>query len=214
VHYIVFDLLEGETLEARLARGSLAWNDAKRIALEIAAGLGAAHAQNLLHRDLKPQNVFLARDVSGERAVLLDFGLVKPMDDSAISRITVTGAVVGTPLYMSPEQARGEAVDVRSDVYSLAAVVFEMVTGAPPFIDKTLANVYARLLTTPPPIASTLASTVPRALDDVLARALAKSPADRYADVAAFSAAMGAIQEESTASTERNPKTERLPRTA
>src|SRR5512140_1766215 len=151
------DLLAGEALEHGLARGGrLPWAGAQGVVLELGAGLAAAHDHGLLHRDVKPANVFLARAGGGERAVLLDFGLVKPVEDAAISRITVTGAAVGTPLYMSPEQARGEAVDARSDVYGLAAVLFEMVTGAPPFLDRTLASVYARLLTTAAPAASSV----------------------------------------------------------
>jgi serine/threonine-protein kinase len=210
VHYIVLDLLEGETLEARLSRlGSLGWHDAQKVAMEIGSALTSAHERGLLHRDLKPQNVFLAREADGrERAVLLDFGLVKSMDEAACSRITVTGAVVGTPLYMSPEQARGESIDVRSDVYALGAVVFEMVTGAPPFIDRTLASVYARLLTTPPPNASTVANKpIPAALDAALAKALAKSSADRFPSVVAFTAALAEIADSP-------PDTVPLPRTA
>ncbi len=198
-YYLVMDLLEGETLEHRLGRvGSLPWPDARRVVLELGAGLAAAHAHGLLHRDVKPANVFLARAAgpgeAAERAVLLDFGLVKPMDDAAISRITVTGAAVGTPMYMSPEQARGDAVDARSDVYGLAAVLFEVVTGSPPFLDRTLASVYARLLTTPAPAASSVADhPIPPELDAVLARALAKSPAERFSDVPSLLTAIAAI---------------------
>jgi serine/threonine-protein kinase len=187
-YYLVMDLLEGETLEQRLHRvGSLPWADAQRIAVELGSALSAAHEHGLLHRDLKPANVFLAKSGTTERAVLLDFGLVKPMDDTAVSRITATGAAVGTPMYMSPEQARGDAVDARSDVYGLAAVLFEMVTGAPPFLDRTLASVYARLLTAPVPTASTVADKpIPRELDPILVRALAKTPGERYPDVRAL----------------------------
>jgi serine/threonine-protein kinase len=110
-----------------------------------------------------------------------------------VSKLTVTGAAVGTPLYMSPEQARGEHVDIRSDVYGLAAVVYEMIAGAPPFFDRTLATVYARLLTESAPRASSLAQKpMPAALDQVLERALAKDPAARYPDARAFVAALAA----------------------
>jgi tRNA A-37 threonylcarbamoyl transferase component Bud32 len=192
VHYMVMDLLEGETLERRLSRvGWLTWREALALALDLGSALTAAHDRGLLHRDLKPANVFLARSGPGDRAVLLDFGVVKRMNEAALSKLTETGAPIGTPLYMSPEQARGEELDARSDVYGLGAVVFEMVTGAPPFFDRTLANVYARLLTTAAPPASSLAKApLPPALDAVLARALAKSKAERWPDMRAFVSAL------------------------
>ena len=191
VRYLVMDLLEGETLEQRLSRvGCLSWPEARRVAVEIGSALAAAHEQGLLHRDLKPANIFLARapDVP-ERAVLLDFGLAKPITERAVSRLTHSGAAVGTPMYMSPEQARGEPLDVRSDVYGLGAVLFEMVSGTPPFFDRTLASVYARLLTEPAPRVSGV-SACPPALDDVLEHALAKAPSDRFGNVRALLAAL------------------------
>lgn len=199
VFYLVMDLLEGETLAHRLERdGHLAWPDAQRIAVELCAALGAAHEHGLLHRDIKPTNIFLAK----QRTVLVDFGLVKPIDESA-SQLTSTGAVVGTPMYMSPEQARGEALDVRSDLYSLAAVVFEVVTGAPPFLDRTMASVYARLLGEPAPLASQVASqkqrVVPRGVDDVMMRALAKDRAARFPTARALGEALAAITEDAVA---------------
>jgi serine/threonine-protein kinase len=184
IWFLVMDLLRGETLEQRLHRlGSLDWREAQRIALELCAALSGAHAHGLLHRDLKPANVFLERAEPNapERVVLLDFGLVKPIDDAAISRVTATGAAVGTPMYMSPEQARGDYVDVRSDVYGLAAVLYEMLTGAPPFFDRTLAAVYARLLTESAPSLSAVAPRpCPPELDQLLSRALSKDPAQRF----------------------------------
>src|SRR5262249_25456420 len=139
VHYLVMDLLEGETLEQRLARaGSLPWSEARRIVTEVGSALAAAHDRGLLHPDLKPANTFLATaSDQPARAAPLASGLAKPLSDAARSRITVSGTAVGTPMYMSPEQARGEALDVRSDVYGLAAVLYEMITGAPPFLDRT-----------------------------------------------------------------------------
>jgi serine/threonine-protein kinase len=191
VRYLVMDLLRGETLEQRLAReGSLPFAEARRVALEIASALAAAHAVGLLHRDIKPANVFLvALPAAPPRAVLLDFGLVKRLDEAAASRLTTTGAAVGTPLYMSPEQARGEALDVRSDVYGLCALLYEMSTGAPPFADRTLAGVYARLLTESAPRASSL-HDVPPGLDAFLDRGLAKRREDRFADTRAFAEAL------------------------
>jgi serine/threonine-protein kinase len=194
--YLVMDLLEGETLGERLLRGPLAWPEAQRIAIELSSALSAAHDHSLLHRDLKPSNVFLTKTKGApERAVLVDFGLVKPLNEG--NKVTATGQVVGTPVYMSPEQARGETLDVRSDLYSLAAVVFEMLTGAPPFADKTMAALYARLLKEPAPRASQVArQPIPRAVDDVLSRALAKDKGARYADVRAFGGALAAVAED------------------
>jgi hypothetical protein len=201
--YLVMDLLEGETLADRLKHGPLAWPEAQRIAVELGSALAAAHEHGLLHRDIKPSNVFLAKSKGApERSVLVDFGLVKPLAES--NKLTSTGAVVGTPVYMSPEQARGETLDVRSDLYSLAAVVFEMLTGAPPFADKTMAALYARLLNEPAPRASQVARRpIPRAVDDVLSRALAKDKTARHVDVRSFRDALAAIAEDA-------PSTERM----
>jgi hypothetical protein len=203
--YLVMDLLEGETLGDRLGRvTALPWAEAQRIAVELCAALGAAHEHGLLHRDIKPTNIFLAKPArasgSAERVVLVDFGLVKSIAESA-AQLTSTGAVVGTPMYMSPEQARGEPLDVRSDLYSLAAVIFEIVTGAPPFLDRTMASVYARLLNDPPPRASQVASqvskrAVPRAVDDVLVRALAKDRAARFPTARALGEALAGVHED------------------
>ena len=187
--YLVMDLLEGETLEQRLRRlGSLPWAAAQRIALEIGSALVVAHGAGLLHRDLKPANIFLARSTGadGERAVLLDFGLVKPLDPNAAT-LTASGAALGTPLYMAPEQARGEECDVRTDIHGLAMVIFEMVAGVTPYHDKTLPNVIARLLTTLAPAPSAVARTpVPPGLDATLGCALSKSREGRYPAMSAF----------------------------
>lgn len=202
--YLVMDLLEGETLATRLESGPLPWPDAQRIALELCSALASAHAHGLIHRDIKPSNVFLAKPSgSPERSVLVDFGLVKPLAEVG-ANLTSTGAVLGTPMYMSPEQARGEALDFRSDLFSLGAVIFEAVTGAPPFLDRTLAGVYARLLHEPAPKASQVTRRrLPRAVDDVLARALAKDRAQRYPDARSMTDAIAAIVED-------DPATERI----
>ena len=195
VAYLVMDLLEGETLQQRLERrGMLPWPEARRIALDVGDALATAHDAGLLHRDVKPGNVFLARDRKGERVVLLDFGLVKRMGSGVISRVTASGAVVGTPLYMSPEQARGEQLDARSDLYGLAVVIFEMVVGVPPFFDRTQAAVYARLLREPAPRASSVSpEACPAGFDEVVGRALATGRDERHDSVRTFLAALSMI---------------------
>ena len=216
VFYLVMDLLEGETLQARIDRGgALPWSDAQRIGIELCDALAAAHEHGLLHRDIKPSNIFLAkapRSTQTERTVIVDFGLVKPVEESG-SMLTSTGAVLGTPMYMSPEQARGEALDFRSDLYSLAAVVFEMTTGAPPFKDRSLASAYARILNEPPPAASrATSSTIPPAIDPILQRALAKDRTARFANVRELGSALAAVGEEGVPATVGVPApvTERL----
>lgn len=191
--FLVMDLLEGETLEQRLRHaGSLRWEDAKPRVLELADALAAAHAAGLIHRDLKPGNVFLhRRDDGAEVAMLLDFGLAKRANDPEASRITATGEAVGTPLYMAPEQARGEALDVRADVYGLAATIYEAVTGVPPFLGATPALAYAQLLhEAVVPASQVAAQPIPPALDELLGRALAKDVDARPASVAELRTAL------------------------
>lgn len=196
--YLVMDLLEGETLEARLQRlGCLPWQEALHIALQVGDALSCAHDAGLLHRDLKPANVFLARTPTGERAMLLDFGLVKHVDSTEESRRTSSGVVAGTPLYMSPEQARGEALDVRSDLYGLAVVTYEMIAGVPPFFDKTVAEVYARLLREAAPALGRFApGGHPAELERVLAQALATAPEQRPENVRVLLAQLSSLATE------------------
>ncbi len=194
--FLVMDLLEGETLEHRLARmGRLPWQDARRVVLEVADALAAAHHAGVLHRDLKPSNVFLAqRDGLGERAVLLDFGLAKPIREGASVWVTRTGAIVGTAHYMSPEQARGERnLDVRADVYGLGALLYEMIAGIPPFLGATPFAVLTSLLTEAPVPPSHLMQGVPPAVDALVLRALAKQPHERPNDVPAMMRELTAI---------------------
>jgi len=187
--YLVMDLLEGEDLSTRLERvGALDWTSAVRILEETASALGAAHALGIIHRDLKPANIFLSRrQGSAERATILDFGLAKNVAAVEDVRLKATGAGLGTPLYMSPEQARGGDVDLRTDVYALGCILYEMLTGAPPFEGPTLTAVIARILTDPPPSVSHHAPrAVPLAIDEVVRTALAKDPARRQSSAHAL----------------------------
>jgi serine/threonine-protein kinase len=188
--FLVMDYLEGEELAERLERGGrLPWPQARRIFESVASALHAAHQAGVLHRDLKPGNLFLSRSPDGtERVVLLDFGLAKSVSREE-ARVTRTGIIMGTPLYMSPEQARGAELDVRSDVYSLAAVLFELLAGRPPFEgDSWTAILTALLVDPPPPLSQHVPTDLPAHLDGVIATALSKDPAFRPPDVASFAA--------------------------
>ena len=177
--YLVTELLDGEPLRARLQRGSLAPDDAVRIAREVAAGLAAAHAAGLVHRDLKPENIFLTR--SGT-AKILDFGIAKLEQDApaADGLSTVTGVLMGTAGYLSPEQIRGDAVDVRTDLFALGSILFEMLSGRRAFErEHTIDTLYA-IVHEPAPEALEVSDDIPTGLADIVARLLQKSPESRF----------------------------------
>ena len=200
--FLVMDLLEGEDLSTRIANaGALDLKTALRVMEEVASALAAAHAQGIVHRDLKPANVFLTtREGAEERAMILDFGLAKNASNDSL-HLTATGVGVGTPLYMSPEQARGAEVDARTDVYALGTILYEMLVGEAPFIGPSLTAVIAQLLTEPPPrLSEHAAKPTPWMLDAVVEKALAKAPDDRYATVQAL---MEAVRGASGSSSER-----------
>ena len=195
--YIVMELLEGETLDKRLTRlGALPVTDALRIMRQVATSVGAAHAHGIIHRDLKPENLFLVRDVEvagGERAKLLDFGIAKLMDGQANLK-TQTAAMLGTPMFMSPEQCRGAGqVDQRADIYSLGCVLFQLVTGRPPFDAEGVGEIIAMHLREPAPLASSVAAGIPSAVDELIARCLAKDPAARFSSGAELATAIAQI---------------------
>jgi hypothetical protein len=177
----------GESLRNRLVREpQLPLRDAVRIALEVADALGYAHGQGLVHRDVKPENILL----SGDHCVLADFGVAQALDAAGGERLTETGISVGTPAYMSPEQASAERrLDGRSDIYSLGCVLYEMLAGDPPFTGRTAQAIIARRLSEPVPRLRTLRD-VPESVEEVVAKALARSPADRFVDTAQFAQAL------------------------
>ena len=187
VFYYVMPYVEGESLRERIDREKqLPVEDAIQLAREVADALGAAHARGIVHRDIKPANILLV----GGHAVVADFGIAQAMSAAGGDRLTETGLAVGTPHYMSPEQATAGLLDGRSDLYSLGCVVYEMLTGTPPFTGATVQAVLARHSVDVVPRVRAVRPAVPEAVDRVLLRALAKTPADRYASVSDFAAAL------------------------
>jgi tRNA A-37 threonylcarbamoyl transferase component Bud32 len=183
--YLVMELLDGEPLAARLARTGCDQLTAAVIARGIASVLAAAHAKGIVHRDLKPDNVFLVPDPDvpgGERPKVLDFGIAKLADDGARRTArTQTGALIGTPSYMAPEQARAAgAIDHRADLYSLGCLLYELLTGAPPFVAEGAGEVIAMHLFTEPEPPSARRPGIAPALDAITLRLLAKEPDARY----------------------------------
>ncbi|HEX9166927.1 MAG TPA: protein kinase [Gemmatimonadales bacterium] len=186
--YYVMPLVTGETLRARLERErQLPIADAVRIAREVADALGHAHGLSVIHRDIKPENILL----QGGHAVVADFGIALAVHQAAGQRMTQTGLSLGTPQYMSPEQAMGErSVGPGSDIYALGAVTYEMLVGDPPFTGSSVQAVVAKVLTDRPAPISTVRDTVPAALEAAVLRALAKLPADRFASAREFAEAL------------------------
>jgi len=188
--YYVLPYVRGESLRDLLNREQqLGVEQALTITRHIASALDYAHRQGVVHRDIKPENILLQE---GE-AMLADFGIALAVQESGGSRLTETGLSLGTPHYMSPEQATGDRdLDARSDLYSLAAVLYEMLVGEPPMTGKTVQAIIAKLLTEAPMHIRTVRNTVPESVDAAVAKALSKVPADRFASVAEFSRALEA----------------------
>jgi serine/threonine-protein kinase len=184
--------VEGESLRARLNRdGQLALKDALRIAREAAQALNYAHQHQIIHRDIKPENILLTTDGS---TLVADFGIARAIGGEAGEALTQTGLSVGTPAYMSPEQANGtRSVDGRSDVYSLACVLYEMLAGEPPFTGPTAAAILMRRFSEPAPSVRKLRGNVPEAVDQALQQALAQVPGDRFPTAGAFADALEAV---------------------
>jgi serine/threonine-protein kinase len=206
--FIVMEIVEGEGLRDRVARGPVPPREAMRIARGIARGLARAHAAGVVHRDLKPDNVRL--DAEGEPKIL-DFGLATlretgaPLGKTALGTAetesvgTMEGRILGTPQYMSPEQARGDAVDARSDLFSLGAVIYEMCAGRRPFAGTSSAEVLAAILRDEPSPLRELAPEVPAELAAVVERSMAKSPVDRFRDARELLDALEAIPADASA---------------
>jgi eukaryotic-like serine/threonine-protein kinase len=196
--YYVMPVVEGESLRSWLARESqLPIEDALRIGREVADALDYAHERGVIHRDVKPENILLARHPpapgtsSDWRVFLTDFGIAKALDDVGVERLTETGLALGTPAYMSPEQASADGrTDQRSDVYALGCVLYEMLAGQPPFTGATARAVVARHVLDPVPSLQSVRPTVSASLERTVTRALAKVPADRFARAAELARAL------------------------
>ena len=200
VHYAVAELLEGENLRERLKRGRLPVRKSVAIADAISRGLGAAHSQGVVHRDVKPENVLLTSD---GRVKVLDFGiaslhepeaLVAGPGASEVSTITAAGSLLGTIGYMAPEQVRGEAADARSDVFALGCVLYEMLTGQRAFHRTTPAETLAAVLHDEPPPPTTLTPDIPAGIDRVVMRCLEKEPGERFQSAADVAFALRAAE--------------------
>jgi len=188
VLYYVMPYVEGESLRDRLTReGPMPLGDALAIATETADALGHAHTHDVVHRDVKPENILL----SGGHALVADFGIARAISAAGGDQLTETGMLIGTPAYMSPEQATAQrAVDGRADIYALGCVLYEMLAGAPPFSGPSTQAVLARHALDPVPPLRTVRPELPQRLERTVLRALAKTPADRFPTAAELRAAL------------------------
>ncbi len=186
--YYVMPLVNGETLRARLSREKqLPIDEAVLIAREVADALSSAHALGIIHRDIKPENILL----QGGHALVADFGIALAVQSAGGARMTQTGLSLGTPQYMSPEQAMGErTIDARSDVYALGAVTYEMLTGEPPFTGATLQAIVAKVVNAEPERPSLIRKSVPSHIETAVLKSLEKLPADRHATATEFAASL------------------------
>jgi serine/threonine-protein kinase len=175
--FYVMPYVEGESLRERIQRErQLPIEVALRIAREVAGALGYAHAQGVVHRDIKPENIL----ISADHAVLADFGIARAISEAEDERLTGTGLVLGSPEYMSPEQATGQDIDGRADLYALGCVLYEMLTGEPPFVGRTPQAILARRVSEAPPSVRAMRDTIPIRIDETVRQAMARVPADRF----------------------------------
>jgi tetratricopeptide (TPR) repeat protein len=203
--------VEGESLRERIAReGQLPLDQVERIATQVLSALGYAHTHGVIHRDIKPENILL----EGDQAVVADFGVARAISAAGEDRLTETGLALGTPAYMSPEQAAATRdLDGRSDLYAVGCVLYEMLAGQPPFVGTTAQQLLARHAMDPVPPLRTVRATVPDSVERSVMRALAKVPADRFPTAARFAEALAAPPSAptlATSSTARSPRPKRM----
>jgi serine/threonine-protein kinase len=212
--YFVMELLEGEPLDTLLDRvGRLSFEDALPVLRGVASAVDAAHEAGIVHRDLKPENVFLSREARGGYKVkLLDFGIAKVSGGGAgEGHRTKTGEILGSPYYMSPEQARGQPIDARTDVYSFGAMIHRVLTGAVPFMGNSTIDIVLAHVTQPPPPMSQVNPAVPASLDGHVLRMLAKSAHDRPKSLGAALDGLEAEAKASGLDTSKPPSSLALP---
>jgi serine/threonine-protein kinase len=193
--YIVMEMLIGEPLEKRLERmGRLQLQETARIIQQVSRALGRAHEKGIIHRDLKPENIFLVQDEDSEIAKVLDFGIAKIKanpGEMGISSSTKTGAVLGTPFYMSPEQARGlRTIDHRTDIWSLGVIAFKCATGKLPFDGESVGDLLVKICTSPVPVPSQVMPGLPPGFDAWFSRVMEREPERRFGSVQEMSEAL------------------------
>lgn len=199
--YIVMELMRGEDLEERLRRRRrIPLHEASALLAQIAKGLRCAHEMGIIHRDLKPRNLFIAQNDDEEVVKILDFGIAKSVSQILATEATTTGNVMGSPLYMSPEQIRGaKDIDLRTDLWSLGVVLFQMLTATLPFHGEVVGDIIGKILADPIPVATRLAPDLPLAIDDFFARALARDRAHRFQSAREMADALADIARSSQA---------------
>jgi serine/threonine protein kinase len=207
-HFISMEYVDGETLDARFAKGKLEIREAMRIALTIAEALQAAHSKGIIHRDIKPSNIMMAN--SGQVKVL-DFGLAKLQSNAGeitppneVPTKTSSGIVIGTPLYMSPEQALGKDLDQRSDIFSFGVLLYEMFSGQKPFSGADMKAVIGQILYREPEQVRSFRTDLPADLELIIARCLKKEPSERYQDMAAVLNDLQIVQNQLSGESSKN----------
>jgi eukaryotic-like serine/threonine-protein kinase len=188
--YYVMPYVQGESLRALLDReNQLSLPDVIQIACDVADALHCAHTSHVIHRDIKPENILL----QDGRPLVADFGIARAVSEAGGDKLTETGMAVGTPHYMSPEQALGDRIDGRTDQYSLACMLYEMIVGQPPFHGPNAMAILARHSMEAVPSLQIVRNTVPDEIEDAILRALAKTPADRFPTIRDFADALAAV---------------------
>ncbi len=206
VPYFVMEMLRGQTLEALIHRqGPLPWPSVRRVALEITDALADCHARGVVHRDLKPSNVLLLDPppIRGSSTKLIDFGIAKLLDEENLAKLTKPGFIHGTPAYMSPEQALGEAIDGRSDVYGLGCLLYYLLTGRRPFEHSSVTEaLYNQVYAYPPPFAEAVPGLpIPAPVEAIVFEALAKKKAERFQSMERMRDALAAVPADANAET-------------